>query len=779
MLFPQLSNMKDGVVALLNSRKGNNRLVSELTPWMRVSSAYKGGLSLESISQSSNSFSENYGNFSDRSGKVGTNFKGEAVYAEGDRIGRPSPIIEALSVSYGAGGLSRKTTFAIKCFTLAQAEKVMEHFNEPGFTVLVEWGWNDNDSLAQKAPLNKCVMAAYNNFNYITEKEKNSNYKYSGFLGFITGGGLQNGEGETYTVDVELTTIGEIPAYLQTHTGGDVDGEENPRTGKKFDLSEIEDAADDELVGKALFMQMYNRLPQEKQVLDVKNLAVKGTDCRGTSWAHEGNFINMDDEIREKMIEDLQDTNIETNENDSSAKIPEGVPLIANHSYIRLELAFEILNKYVVPLKPTSSGCDKVKTYNYEIAYKHAVCRAHPYMYSTDGSKLFIPNTKAPEFNLVQALTAKEATESHLELQDGKPKKTANLNQFEDDTRYAFPQLEPYNETVWADGVITQEYEAERWGYLRDLFINFEFFCEVIGRTNVVTKDVYYEILNGIASAVDNFWYFEINQVPAVKRKGEEYKNAGDFELHVFDNSLCTPDRSKFSDCPKFMSSGVDTPFLSSNLNINIPAAMKNSIIGKRNSTKLNVNSDAGTDAKVEFSGIFATEQDPVLDVLNSFKQAGGDTTDETGGGETSKPDEDEVRKTNYELFMQFATVVPKVKDREGDFDAAEGAWYNIFNNANASLEDIVIVGAWSDKALFKKLYKNQDSSKDPTNILIPIKFEFETFGLTGINTGELFKIIDLPKKYSNTAFQVVNISHELSNNLWKTKVEGQLRNFS
>lgn len=129
---------------------------------------------------------------------------------------------------------------------------------------------------------------------------------------------------------------------------------------------------------------------------------------------------------------------------------------------------------------------------------------------------------------------------------------------------------------------------------------------------------------------------------------------------------------------------------------------------------------------------------------------------------------------------MSKATVVPKIKDRDADdMDAAEGAWYNIFNNADANIEDVVTVISWSDPDIFRTLDKNDGNAKKANNVLIPITFTFTTLGVSGIKTGDMFRILDLPKQYTDTVFQVVEVSHELSDNLWKTTVIGKMRNLS
>ena len=813
MLFPNLANIEGKVANLLNERAGNNRKVSGYQPWLRIASAYNGGLILESVPNTS-SFADIYGNNQNRSGRVGVNFNGDNVYSYqrktrvvsksvlggfgrvqvtedynqsvSERPNRPSPIIEGMSLNFGTGGLTRKTNFSIKCFTLQQAETLQTYFAEPGFTVLVEYGWNTDKALKQKASLDKCEMARYNNYLHVKRKEEASEYQYSGYLGFITNSSLANSEGESYILDIELTTIGEIPAFLQTHKGGTIEGEESKTlSGTKFDEGTIEDAAEDGEIGLSLFMQMYNKLPQEKQIVYVKNLHKEGVDSRGNPWIHEGNFVNMDDKIREELSESLTNANIETSKNDSSAKIPKGVNVFSNHSFIRLELAFEILNQYRIKLTPKNSEeCQNVKTFSYIINTDNTLCRGFKHMFSTDGSKLLIPNRNHPEFDLLKALTSKEASESYLEKnKDGSPKTILNLDQWPQAEDYCFPQVKPLNEYEWGDGVISQDFKAHTYGYLKDLFINFEFFCEVLGRNNVVNKDIYYELLNGISAAVNNYWYFEIEQLPCPSDNNRNGEKKGDQRLEIKELTLCSPDRSLFNDCPSFMSSGVETPFLSSNFNMALPAAMKNSIVGKRNSQTLGLNDDGATDADISY--IFASEQDPVLDVLNSFTVENPPEDLEDKPVESpDDPDEDEIRKANFEIFLNFAEVYTNVKDREGDFDVKEETWkkwltLGIADGANANADAILFVGAWKDRALFNQFSKTGKDAKSSTNILIPIEFEFETFGITGIVTGQLFRIKDLPSKFKDSAFQVVEVSHELGSGLWKTKVKGKLRNFS
>ena len=67
-----------------------------------------------------------------------------------DRSLRSSPTIESVAVTQGNEGLSKKVNFTITAFSLGQAESLIQYFLEPATNVLVEWGFNLNDSIKEK-----------------------------------------------------------------------------------------------------------------------------------------------------------------------------------------------------------------------------------------------------------------------------------------------------------------------------------------------------------------------------------------------------------------------------------------------------------------------------------------------------------------------------------------------------------------------------------------------------------------------------------------------------
>ena len=51
---------------------------------------------------------------------------------------------------------------------------------------------------------------------------------------------------------------------------------------------------------------------------------------------------------------------------------------------------------------------------------------------------------------------------------------------------------------------------SRTWGYLDNLYINFDFACSVIEAENLTYSDALLEILNGMSSAVNSMWSFQI-----------------------------------------------------------------------------------------------------------------------------------------------------------------------------------------------------------------------------------------------------------------------------
>ena len=251
--FPQFSKPYPKLLQKIKGRAGSSALWNQggpngLTPWIRVISGVKGkgegkenGLILQS-NYPEDGFNIRYGGTKNQpSGVVGFDLKGNPVKEKTGRKLRPSPIITNLNIDETDIG-RKKTKFDIICYSLEHMEEVAKYFLNPGFTVLVEWGWNTKDARkawcgyesttggTARGAVSIEDIVAYNNFKHIKEKREKANYEYDATLGFITDGGLEFGDNETFKISVTLTSIGEVAEYMQNHTSTKKDGQTSTPT---------------------------------------------------------------------------------------------------------------------------------------------------------------------------------------------------------------------------------------------------------------------------------------------------------------------------------------------------------------------------------------------------------------------------------------------------------------------------------------------------------------------------------------------------------------------
>ena len=833
--FPQRANLNESITKTILSRAGNNTLMSEKVPWIRVTSCLHKFLTLESTPMT-DSFGDRYGS-SGKSGRIGIDSDGKSVYANelndasGNSIGqdrsfRPSPTIESVAVTQGNEGLSKKTNFTIKCFTMAQAEALLQYFLEPGTNILVEWGFNENDSVLQKTIIDACEIADYHNIKTLTNKRKKSKGTYDATFGIVTGGGMGFGDAETYQIEVEITSMGEMPAYLQHHKNTRTGTEGLNDTGKEFDVADINDDAEEEnSVGKALFKQMFNDLPAHKRIDVIKNLELE-------PWAtNEGNFVNMDKEIRTDLIEATKKGELHSDKKDADGEdisIPTDTPLFDTDRYIRVALAFTILDlTHTKEFKSQRIGCKNVSTQNPYINWRKTICRAHKNIFSTRGDKLMIPNKSAPNFDLASALSSQAEAGDTIETNEaGKIVVQGDRGTMPDglSDNFKFPQSVPIDyegQAAFDSDYEPVKYKAHEWGYLKDLFINFDFFIDCIKSPGLLTKDVYYKILNGLSSGVNMYWDFQIvergkeipddedEKDPCLKwwRKNLESEcRNGDNELQI----VCfnsTGNTTNELGQAKFQSRGLKSPFLSAELTMDIPSAMKGQLVMQKGSDKDSTPNAEQKDK--DFQGLFTKYQDAVNVVLNPLRKAdekaeearrkeeeeaalAKEREDESPGERSrrkekernaKKKEREEQKKSNYEAFGNMATIVPRVQYRDANLDV-KASFFNLSGN-DVNIEDLMMVVAYDDESTLKSVeeYNSgkiegkyiQDKDKGRNAIPLPIKFNFTVHGISGIRVGDTFNIFDLPGNYKKKIFQVTQVEHEIEQSIWKTSVQSML----
>lgn len=802
------SDIYPSLYDLLNERAGNTRPnqlgsggVSGLTPFIRLLSGVDNGLILQPVYQNEN-FELRYGSETGP-GIIGVDFDGNPLRVTGRGL-RPAPVITSLEVEESKDGF-RTCDLSITAYTTEQVDFLSSYLLEPGFHLLVEWGWNTNDGISQivgnGGSVTPCDLAKYDQWRYIKTKREESNFHYDACLGFVGGGGISFGEDETYEITIKTRGIGEIAEYMQVHRTSPNTSSTDSDSSKIFNPEQIENTED---LGQRLFKLMFNRLPSDKQMSSVKAMS------EDSKWTDVANFVNMDPEVVEDFHGRLSDAQTLYSRTTDEVKIPTDVPLLSKEGFIRLELAFEILNKYAVPLEPVNSGdCEKFSR-NKKIRIDKTVIRAFPHMFSTDKTKLFIPNTKAPNFKFIESLSqidnldqAKEFIsfenlDSEENLQNLHPPTAGG-----GETPYAFPSIEeltgdmkPVNQTD--ETFIPPTAKPYFWGWLRNLYINFDFFCEVISKPNFFIRDVVYELLNGLSSSCNSLWNFQIVESP-------EENGDGDHELVVIDASFNGEVDFESDTIKAFQTRGVNSPFQDISFNVDMEGDLMSSIFQARMEQDTEGNVE-GRDSFHYRASVFGDKKvDNVGKILQNWADpddgsgdgdgaesasAGGGvggSSEQVGSGKTDL-DDSEKRKQIYQILTQKAGVFLKIQDREisGNLDVKRQMFdFNSGNNAN--IEDILFLGTWNDPLALKKIYyidlgrheeiegyegrTKEDSLKfnPPFGGMGDISFVVD--GVSGFKPSDRFKLIGLPENFSSGIFQITDISQGISQDGWITSI--------
>jgi len=744
--FPQFSSFKPHVQAKLNARRGksadgtrdlntNNLLeVSKLNVWVRITSGVGDGLVMTSNPDHTlfRAAGEGRGIYDGAGGNatIGVDWAGKSVSAGGGNLLRPKPVVTSLEIDEGAGNISRKATISITAFTKEQMEKVCEYFLEPGYTVFLEFGWNTPDSAGQLVTINVNSIAAMQDFKKVNEKRVNSKGDYENYLGYITGGGISFDDGK-WTITTNLTGYTELPFFLQTHKGPKGETEKNET--ESFGPLSIRFENNP---GVKRFKLMFNDLPSERQTKVVKDLVKIGrvTDLK--------NYINFDDKIKEAINDLTRGTSIlgqsindeEVITESGNLEFPAGSEIVGNERFIRMETLMEILTKATVGGFKIG---DKVVNVNFDIS--NTVIGAFGAIYSLDKSKLFIPNMNTPKFSIGSAV---ETGGQSLDVTGPNNTTDNSINKI-----IEFPQRTSINRA----GVVKS---AFNWGYLKDLYVNFEFVKNIIGTKNFAIKDVLYNILNGLSSAVNSYWQFEIigdapDENDVINLKIVDLNFVSNTEIPEYELDL----------------SGNNSIFIETSFDMDIGGAMMNQIIGKR--------LKASSQTDLTNYGVFSKKEDKVLNRVSEIR-ASTDTEDTAGA--KSGEDEDELERIKKERITDFlgkTGMYPKVEyTQASDIKVVTGT----------PIESFLYTATYNDSNLFSEYKGAADGTRTNStgeySPLLPIKFSFTIHGISGIQRGDKFKVRGIPKTfYEKGFFQVTSVKHTVDGMMWKTSVEGSFRN--
>jgi hypothetical protein len=774
-IFPAFSNIDGKIISKINSRFENLIKTSGLNVWVSVASAKSPGLELHS--NRDGGFASHYGSQT-TAGITGQTWDGKSEIGGGAEGYKPSAYVSAMEIEENVGSISRKASFTIVAHTLKQCNELISHFLEPGYTVFLQWGWNTAASKSQLlkpgSGLSGTKVADYADFSNTSKARSNSEGEYDNYLGFITGGGVSR-SGDKWEINVKLTGFTELPAYLNAADTATADSDVSEKGAKYFPQTQIEAQTD---LAKKRFMMMFNELPSNRRTNKMASVLLKDSYMLDVK-----NYINFDTSVIEELSNKTAgnwisqglaffgiETDTTTNVDGKEVDLVAGTKLVHEDKFIRFGALMKIFNSLGLDGYKLNNG----KVIKFSIDTEDVAISAFTRIFSSDKSKLFIPNSRTPNFSISFAL---ESTEPQTDFKTDKDNKVKYNG-----SEVVFPKTTSIIYKANGTGDISDGVSraAGQWGYLNDLYVNFDFAKSIIETKNFSVKDAMYQLLNGISAAAGGQWDFQL----------QETTKDGNLQLRVEDfNMVTTGEKPKVS--AEFTISGTESPFIDNSLDLDIAGAKMNQVIGERLKSKLN--SSSGTSE----SGNIGTEvPDLVLDAIskaengifgtppggNSFSPPPGLATNAGGGGtgttgvdttgatiQLNEDEEKELRKKNFDLFMEIVGIYPKVELTKDNIDSS------------VDFDELVYIGALNDLEVFEsqKLVEEKETDTKGVGSLTNIKFSFTIHGVSGIKRGDKFRIKGLPSQYTNKGFfQVMDIKHNIDGMMWKTEVTGGWRPF-
>lgn len=497
------------------------------------------------------------------SATMGRRWGGQLVQSEffeelGQRMPlRPRPIIDYFEVDEAMGSISRKATLKFKAYTIEQLQTLITYFLEPGFSVFVEWGWNDPTAFTgySETITKDYIISRGQDMSNLRNIRLNSNGRVDTYLGFVTGGTFQL-EDDSWSITTNLVGFVELPTWLNVADShvDNVEQELRPQLPYIYDEISLKQVGD---MGESVdFKYMFNSLPTHASARVRNFLTNSNVDGILLDLLHPVNYLNFTPAPTSlnTFIDNIKNPDYWRSllpwlrrEASSTA---DSLALDNDYSdfdtlpirYIRLGAALKII-QIIVNLP---NDTDVIK---WNIRYDDVRIKAFPYMFSHSLEKVFIPNSKLPRYDIINNSMKTDNTID------------ASVTKGSDSVKIQFPEDDD------GDGI---------YGKLTNLYINFDKFIEEISTRNFNVKDCLYNILNYTSSAVGNIWNFQL--------EFDESKNVP--EIRIVDLNYIN--RSTHTDIYEFDLYNKNSIILEHSFNVDIPAAVMNQVVGNRLSLSIN-----------------------------------------------------------------------------------------------------------------------------------------------------------------------------------------------
>jgi hypothetical protein len=625
-------------------------------------------------------------------------------------------------------------------------ETVAQHFLEPGISVFLHWGWNTTEG-SLTYDIKPASVAKLKDFNNINVHRANTSGHSDTYLGFVTGGEVSM-QDDYWDITVNCRGFLELPAYMMAADNGITEKQKASNAAgtvpPPLEYSGNEISAET-LAGRKRWMLCFNDLPSNKRTAVVKGLESKLSDI--------GNFINFDEGVKDAINSTTKkgfwaslfgggDVTIKFGS--AEAELAEDTKIINDERYIRFGALMEIINASDI-IGLNLSG----QVLPFAIRSDRTACTAFEKIFSTDKTKLFIPNKNTPKADFVAVAQNGGVQTDFKGICDNTVSRTTG-------PKVEFPtyELDVPIPNISSTGMTVKFAKKTNYtaGMLDNLYVNFAFAKGILETKSLPMKDALYQILNGMSGAAGSIWDFQIVDLP---------NETGVNQLHIIDRNLT--DKTTHSD--EFVATGVNSPFLEVGLSMDISGQLASQVM-------LNKSAAAYNSSMPPVKGLFLKQVD---DMLQTKVEVFGGTKGAPSTNTTAKPTD--AKAENERKKRDFATFLGKVGLAPGVLLNNTVTW-----PASGEVHSICYQTAFDDLNLFESLKTGSDYTQETgtgVSILLPINLTLKMHGVSGIKRGDKIKIDALPPQYKKGGFfQVTGITQTLNEDYWTTEVKGTFRTY-
>lgn len=665
---------------------------------------------------------------------------------------RPPPSLESITcemagATTGFPNACRKITVNFKCHSLAQLNYLTPYFFTPRITCLVEWGWNNYDtiSLVDLTDLD-WINNMFVDPSYTLQYLKDSNGNYDAGLGFVVDYGYKMNDAGGYDCFTTLINANRlIEGELLHNQSATIQKNDSKIAIKKFT-----EFVDRDL--KNIDSKKYASLRQQYRI--------------GIPTVDGG----IDDNIEDRVFR--------IDQKESSENKP-GL-------WLRMDVIQDIINGFfqITMNNPKEAIIRR-------LTFEDVKVSANPFLKAV-GTNILVPNQYAPRFIFQDKAKASATVEDGKYTNLFKQKASLITEEYKldptkfDDLREAInPNGESFpvyrdldikdvddNPSDQVEADTAQRLKSGYWGYLTDLYVHADHFADLVKKNDSLLK-LLEQLLQDINESLCQIC--QLRLIPA------EYGNA---VYSVFDENLTSVSTAKdAARLPKISLGSINNNSITSiRFDVKISQEMMNQLVHQ--------SANPPKDGSIEKT---ETKSKPIISRYSDGDRLYEKGTIETVSSSDSSPEADnktaEEIKAETEAVQAEKEAADKLKKEEAEalkkkqLERSEANFKKekcIFYKKNAQNELIKYYICEPEKDFMNYVLSLPDTNASYLNnaIMPGTNLQLELLGISGVDYLSQFTIDHAPEPYCyrNAVWQISDIKQTVSEKVWKTNITAQVR---